>query len=218
VNHGFQIVPDLFAPSELRPLFDVASQVGRGRAGARHLLRQSMVRAVANDPRLARLAGSVVGRSAQPFKATLFDKSPTSNWLVTWHQDLALPLARRVEAPGWGPWTRKRGQLYALAPAEALEQVVALRLHLDDSTLENGPLRVLAGTHRDGRLSEQQIAERVATATPIDCVVPSGGVIVMRPLVLHASSKSTSAMPRRVLHIEYAATVTLGSGIELAVA
>jgi len=39
----------------------------------------------------------------------------------------------------------------------------------------------------------------------------------MRPLVVHASSKAIDDQPRRVLHIEYAATVHLGAGLELAV-
>jgi ectoine hydroxylase-related dioxygenase (phytanoyl-CoA dioxygenase family) len=160
----------------------------------------------------------MLGGTARCFKATLFDKSPTSNWLVTWHQDLALPLLNQVDAPGWGPWSRKGGQLYALAPAGVLAQVVALRLHLDDSRTDNGPLRVLPDTHRRGRLSEVLIAELADNTPSVDCLVAAGGVVAMRPLVVHASSKSTSALPRRVLHLEYATGVAFGPGIELAVA
>ena len=74
-------------------------------------------------------------------RATLFDKSPDSNWLVVWHQDTALPLVERKDLPGWGPWSTKEGVLYAHAPSQALSQVLALRVHLDDSTSVNGPLR-----------------------------------------------------------------------------
>ena len=69
-----------------------------------------------------------------PFRATLFDKSPKSNWLVVWHQDTALTICERIDAAGWGPWSTKAGVLYAHAPAAALERVVALRVCLDDST------------------------------------------------------------------------------------
>lgn len=159
-----------------------------------------------------------MGTTAIPFKATLFDKSPDSNWLVSWHQDVALPIRSRVDASGWGPWSVKDGQLYAHAPADVLEQVVALRLHLDDSTAENGPLRVLPGTHLLGRLSAERISELAGEVPPVECTVPAGGIIAMRPLIVHASSKSRSPLPRRVLHIEYARSLDLGFGLELAVA
>ena len=136
---------------------------------------------------------------------------------MVWHQDIALPIRTRVDADGWGPWSRKGGQLYAHAPASVLEQVIALRLHLDDSTAENGPLRVLPGTHTLGRLSEERIRELARNIASVECIVDAGGVVAMRPLIVHASSKSRSQLPRRVLHIEYAKGVDLGSDIQLAV-
>ena len=164
------------------------------------------------------IARQVVGAAAVPFRATLFDKSPAANWLVVWHQDTALPLRQPVERDDWGPWSTKAGVLYAHAPAWALEQVIALRVSLDDSLWTNGPLRVLPGTHRGGVYTDERIERLTHSTAPVDCVAPSGGVIAMRPLTVHASSKSSDGQPRRVLHIEYAATVNLGSGIELAVA
>ena len=164
------------------------------------------------------IRSTVVGSTATPFRATLFDKSAAANWLVVWHQDTALPLRVRVEQEGWGPWSTKAGLLYAHAPAWALEQVVALRVSLDDSTQTNGPLRVLPGTHRGGVYTDVQIERLARTNTPVDCVARSGGVMAMRSLTIHASSTSRDAQPRRVLHIEYAATVRLAPGLELAVA
>jgi ectoine hydroxylase-related dioxygenase (phytanoyl-CoA dioxygenase family) len=148
----------------------------------------------------------------------LFDKSADSNWLVVWHQDIALPVEARIDAEGWGPWSVKSGQLYAHAPTNVLEQAVALRIHLDDSTSDNGPLRVLPGTHTLGRLSEERIRQLAQDIQPVECIVGAGGVVAMRLLTVHASSKSRSPMPRRVLHIEYATRVDLGAGIRLAVA
>jgi ectoine hydroxylase-related dioxygenase (phytanoyl-CoA dioxygenase family) len=135
-----------------------------------------------------------------------------------WHQDTALPLREKRDVAGWGPWSTKDGVLYAHAPAEALEQVVALRVHLDDSTADNGPLRVVPGSHMGGVLSDAQIHDLVARSKPIACVVPQGGVLAMRPLIVHASSKATGGGPRRVLHIEYASQTRFDGGLELAVA
>ena len=219
-DQGYSILPDVFVPAEMiavtRGLSGNTPQ--RSKAGARHVLSLSVVRDLSADPRLLAIARQFVGAAAVPFRATLFDKSPTANWLVVWHQDTALPMRERFECDDWGPWSAKAGILYAHAPASALEQVIALRVSLDDSLLTNGPLRVLPGTHRGGVYTDEQIERLAQNTAPVDCVTPSGGVIAMRPLTVHASSKSTDSRPRRVLHIEYAATVNLGSGIELAVA
>jgi ectoine hydroxylase-related dioxygenase (phytanoyl-CoA dioxygenase family) len=135
-----------------------------------------------------------------------------------WHQDTALPLRERHDKPGWGPWSVKDGVVYAHAPASVLRQILALRIHLDDCTAHNGPLRVLRGTHTEGVLSDDAIHEFAAQVEPTDCLVPQGGVLAMRPLLIHASSKSQSDGLRRVLHIEYSASMILGEGLELAVA
>jgi ectoine hydroxylase-related dioxygenase (phytanoyl-CoA dioxygenase family) len=184
----------------------------------RHAMKLPSVAALARDLRLLNIARETLGAEAFPFRATLFDKSPTSNWLVVWHQDTALPLRERREIPGWGPWSVKDGVNYAHAPASALSRVLALRIHLDDSTAENGPLRVLPGTHTLGVLSDDAIHELSTRTDPIDCPTPKGGVLAMRPLIVHASSKSQSENPRRVLHIEYVASPVTADGLELAIA
>jgi ectoine hydroxylase-related dioxygenase (phytanoyl-CoA dioxygenase family) len=124
-------------------------------------MKHPAVCAVANDPRLLAIASAFIGPSAVPYRATLFDKSPARNWLVTWHQDTALPLEERRDTPGWGPWSVKSGITYAHAPATALSRIVALRLHLDDSRDDNGPLRVLPETHALGLLPDADIDRTV---------------------------------------------------------
>src|SRR5439155_16100641 len=140
-------------------------------------------------------------------RATVFNKSPTSNWLVVWHQDTALPLVKRIDVAGWGPWSIKSGVTYAHAPATALERILALRIHLDDSTSENGPLRVLPATHQAGVLDDDEIEDRVRRIPAVECVVQRGSVLAMKPLLVHSSSKSRGIIPRRVLDIEYAASL-----------
>jgi ectoine hydroxylase-related dioxygenase (phytanoyl-CoA dioxygenase family) len=166
---------------------------------------------------MMKLARAVLGPDAFPFRATFFDKSPQSNWLVVWHQDTALPLRERLDVPGWGPWSLKDGIPYAHAPTSALSQVVALRVSFDDSTIENGPLRVLPGTHISGVLSDDGVHELATHIDSVDCVVPKGGVLVMRPLLVHASSKSQSEAQRRVLHVEYAASDFIAQPLQLAI-
>lgn len=197
---------------------DMRSSPSRGKAGFRHAMQLESVRDIARSQPMMESACEVLGPQAFPFRATIFDKSPDSNWLVVWHQDTALPLRCRIDVPGWGPWSTKQGIAYAHAPAEVLSQVLALRLHLYDSTAENGPLRVLPRTHRLGLLSDDRIHELSQCTEAVDCVIPRGGILAMRPLLVHASSKSRTEMPRRVLHIEYAASESIASPLQLEIA
>jgi Phytanoyl-CoA dioxygenase (PhyH) len=217
-DRGFSIVERLFTRAEMAQVGEALSSIDvvRTKAGARHVLRVPAVWQLAMDPRLVGLASFFVGPTPVAFRATLFDKSPTANWLVTWHQDTALPMRQHVSLPHWGPWSMKSGVLYGHAPTSALEQVIALRVHLDDSTDANGPLRVLPGTHTRGVLTDEELAVVAGEIAPFDCVAPAGGVVAIRPLTVHASSKSRTDEPRRVVHIEYASGLQLGPGIELA--
>ena len=167
-------------------------------------------------PQLMRIAAHVLGPAAFAYRATLFEKTVSMNWLIVWHQDTALPLCKRQEVQGWGPWSVKDGIPYAHAPGSVLTQVLALRIHFDDSTHENGPLRVLPGTHNYGVLSDDEIGEFSTGVGPVECLVPKGGVVAMRPLLIHSSSKLRNDMPRRVLHIEYTASDSIASPLRLA--
>jgi len=184
----------------------------------RHALSVPPVASLAQDPKLLRIAEIVFDAGAMPFRATLFEKSVRANWLVAWHQDTALPLRERHEVPDWGPWSVKDGVNYAHAPGTVLSHVVALRVHLDDSAKENGSLRVLPGTHSHGVLTDEQIRGLAAEVPPEECLVPCGGILVMRPLLVHSSSKARNKNPRRVLHIEYATSLAIADGLELAIA
>jgi ectoine hydroxylase-related dioxygenase (phytanoyl-CoA dioxygenase family) len=219
-SKGFSVIRHVFQRDEIERLveqLDIAP-LARSRAGARHALQTPAVMALAHDARLTRIVASVLGPAALPYRATLFDKSPDANWLVVWHQDTALPMRERRDVAGWGPWSVKAGVTYAPAAADALQQVLALRVDLDDSEAGNGPLRVIPGSHRYGVLADDVVQRLVRQTEPVACSVSLGGVLAMRPLLVHASSKSRAEVARRVLHIEYAASMLLQEGLELAVA
>jgi ectoine hydroxylase-related dioxygenase (phytanoyl-CoA dioxygenase family) len=218
-QHGFSIVPGMFAQDQTKEIIrDLErSELRRTKAGIRHALRHEPIRQLAAEPRLLNVAREILDHEATSFRATLFDKSPQANWLVVWHQDTALPLRQRHDAPGWGPWSVKDGIAYAHAPATALSKVLAIRIHLDDSNADNGPLRVLPGSHAKGVLSDDAIEALVQQTSAVDCLVPQGGALVMSPLIVHASSKTKSQVPRRVIHIEYSASTRFDGSLELAI-
>ena len=217
---GFYIEEAVISPEEcadvLLHLGDASLQ--HGRAGVRHLMANPTICKLASDPRLLAIAERFIGASAIPYKATLFEKSAQVNWHVGWHQDRALPLQERFESEEWGSWTQKEGVLYAYAPTFALEKIVALRLHLDASTGDNGPLRALPGSHLLGALCEAEVNSYANANVGVECLVGQGGVLAMRPLVIHSSSKAKTDSPRRVIHIEYATCLDFGDGIRLAIA
>jgi hypothetical protein len=149
---GFWIEENVLSKRECVVLIDALSQnqEKRARAGARHLMSNPAVASVANDQRLLQIAERALRKEAVPYRATLFEKSGRANWLVVWHQDTALPLVSHFPSPEWGPWSKKTGVIYAHAPAWALSRVLALRVQLDASTDENGPLRASLAHTKQG--------------------------------------------------------------------
>lgn len=133
-------------------------------------------------------------------QCTFFNKSPTNNWFVAYHQDRSIPVASSVSAKDWPGWSRKEGMTFVHGADELLADMVAVRLHLDDSNPDNGPLRVIPNSHRNGTLSPHDIKLLQESSGDTQLTVKKGGIVAMRPLLLHGSSKSRSMADRRVLH------------------
>jgi hypothetical protein len=217
---GFQITEDVLSPEVCETLIHELSSgpCVQSRAGMRHLLRHPAVASFSRREELLAIARDWLGAAPVPYRATLFEKSGDRNWLVVPHQDTTLPLSTRNASPEWGPWSVKEGVTYAYAPTWALSRIIALRVHLDASTPENGPLRVVPGSHHAGVLSDEEVFRMAREHPPVECIVGRGGVLAMRPLLIHASSKARGPGPRRVLHLEYSASLDLAPGLSLALA
>jgi len=160
------------------------------------------------------LAEMVLGPNPVAVRALVFDKRPGANWKVSWHQDLTIAVKERRELAGFGSWTTKAGIPHVQPPSTVLDRMLTLRLHLDPCGPDNGPVRVMPGSHRHGRVSAGQIDEYRAGQGFFECVAQRGDVLAMRPLLLHASSAATSPAHRRVIHIEYAAFDALPTELE----
>lgn len=201
--HGFEILPALLSPEETAALTETLGPEADG-AGNRGALAHPAVAALAQSERLLDMVRPHLPDRPLAVRALLFNKSPDANWLVPWHQDLTLTLREKRDTPGFGPWSVKDGIPHVQPPAELLEQMLTVRLHLDDTAADNGALRVIPGSHAAGRLSAAHIQEWRTGNPEVLCAVPAGGALLMRPLLLHASARSTSLRPRRVLHLEFA--------------
>ncbi|WP_395742280.1 phytanoyl-CoA dioxygenase family protein [Prosthecobacter sp.] len=199
--HGFAIVPNVLDADGCRSLASLLGDADG--AGMRGMLRLQAVADLAHSA-LSRLARPYLPSAPVPVRGIYFDKRPEMNWLVAWHQDLTLALREQAEVPGFGPWSVKDGVPHVQPPVRLLEQMLTARLHLDDTDAENGALKVIPGTHRSGRLSAEAIRGWRETRDEILCEARAGDVLLMRPLLLHASSRSSSTRRRRVLHVEFA--------------
>jgi ectoine hydroxylase-related dioxygenase (phytanoyl-CoA dioxygenase family) len=175
------------------------------RGGVRNLLSYPKMRELAVTSVLLSAVQTILGGNARLVRGILFDKTEGANWKVPWHQDLTIAVNQKVETVGFGPWSIKAGVLHVQPPASVLERMVSIRLHLDDCPKENGALRVIAGTHVNGKLEERTIAGLARRSVAVTCAMRRGGALVMRPLLLHASSTSSHPGHRRVVHFDYSA-------------
>lgn len=209
---GFAIVEGLIPPEAVENLRSAISSIPEGDEvrrrssvyGVRNLLEVSdEVRRLAASPSIRDLVTPVLGRECFAVRATFFDKVPDANWNLRWHQDGVISVREKVPTPGYRAWSNKAGTLQVRPPENVLKEMLAIRVHLDDCPRTNGALRVLVGSHRQ-QWPREQIAACKSKLAEVLCEVGVGGVLAMRPLLLHASSASESPGHRRVVHIEFA--------------
>jgi ectoine hydroxylase-related dioxygenase (phytanoyl-CoA dioxygenase family) len=133
-------------------------------------------------------------------KSIYFDKPESSNWYVPWHQDLTVSVDRKCILEGFGPWTIRQNQFAVQPPVDFLENILTIRIHLDDTDGHNGALKVIPGSHRKKIYRPETIDWTVETEE--SCSVKRGGIMLMKPLTLHSSGRTTNGNKRRVIHIE----------------
>lgn len=209
-SDGYAILRDVLTADEVSTALSTLETRGAelraaGKAGARDVL-DSMpeLHEFATHPKVRTIVDLVLGPDAFLVRATLFDKTAGANWKVPWHQDLTISVRERKEVAGYGPWSVKAGLSHVQPPSEVLERMITVRLHLDPCGEHNGALRVMPGSHRVGRVNQNNVANHVCAHGTIVCSAEAGAALVMRPLLLHSSSASVNPAHRRVLHFDYA--------------
>jgi Phytanoyl-CoA dioxygenase (PhyH) len=224
---GCAIIKDVLSATQLSALIELTRKLSQSDRdavlrqskevyGVRDLLwRAPAICELARSPAVLGLAQATLGPGAFVVRGLYFDKTLGTNWNLPWHQDQTIAVKARRAVSGFGPWTVKAGIPHAHAPSELLGRMVTIRVHLDDCGLANGPMRVLPGSHASGKLDAAAITRWAVQSgeRAVDCIVPAGGAVVMRPLILHSSAAGTSPGHRRVIHLEYAAE-RLPDGLE----
>ncbi|GAB3381223.1 phytanoyl-CoA dioxygenase family protein [Massilia agri] len=200
---GFASIAQVLSARECELIAARTVAIDANAVGTRCLLAEDWCRALARrllqHPNIA----AFIPSGFVAVQCIYFEKSVERNWLVPVHQDLSIPVAARVDHPDLRGWSEKEGGLFVQPPAALMEQLVALRVHLDACLEQDGPLQFVPGSHQEGRISADEARMRRQAGPIVSCAMEQGDVLAMRPLVLHASSKAEGHSRRRVLHFVF---------------
>lgn len=210
-TEGFTIVENVFSSPEIEAMLQCINKADTSRPTFRKTNDLFAVRQFFKEvPEVLplvfteafnRIANNIFGKDYFVVKSIYFDKPGASNWFVSYHQDLTISVKEKSNMEGFGPWTVKQNQYAVQPPLSILENNFTVRIHLDDTDEHNGALRVIPGSHLKGIYRPDTIDW--CSAVEAVCAVPRGGIMFMKPLLLHASSRTTNNNQRRVIHIEF---------------
>lgn len=209
--NGFTIIDNVFTHDEaakiISVIYDAICSDLTGRmfsspiAIRRFFMEVPQAEMLLLNKKLLSITDSLFGDGHIVVKSIYFDKPPQSNWFVPYHLDKTIAVNRKVDLPGFNNWTVKQDQFAVQPPVHILENNFTIRIHLDDTDENNGALKVISGSHKKG------ICRRGTSGWSMEneivCCVKRGGVMIMRPLLLHASNKTVNYQQRRVIHIEF---------------
>ncbi|AXY76137.1 phytanoyl-CoA dioxygenase [Paraflavitalea soli] len=211
---GFSCIPNVFIADEVEAIIEAIALADHSNPTFRKTndlfaIRQFLkevpaVRSLVFTQQFNTLIEAIFGAGYFVVKSIYFDKPEQSNWFVAYHQDLTISVDKKAALPGFGPWTVKQSQFAVQPPLDILQRNFTIRIHLDDTDKHNGALKVVPGSHAKGVYRPETIDWSKETETI--CEVPKGGIMIMRPLLLHASNRTTNQARRRVIHIEFSNT------------
>ena len=207
-KNGYFAIKQAISPEEVKTLINETAifENQEKNYGVRDLLNKCpYIRKLLNSKFIRKLVEEMLGKKAFPVRAIFFDKVPSANWNVPWHQDTSIAIKKKEEMAGFKLWRIKEGIAYVEPPEHYLRNMLTLRIHLDQTTTNNGALRILPGTHLKGRLNSKDILSLVETMKPLASESAAGDILLMRPLLLHSSRKALNPSHRRIIHLEFSA-------------
>jgi hypothetical protein len=204
VNDGVSVVRRVIAAETISFVVQAFADAA-GKPGRRGFAPTTAVRALIVDGgALGDIAAFFAARAMKPVRVLFFDKTVETNWAVPWHQDRTIAVRERVDTPGFGAWNLKEGVIHVEPPVSLLENMLTLRLFLDDCDASNGPLEIACNTHNIGRIPSQNAPAVARGSRRFVALGKAGDVLAMRLLCLHKSDRAAEPSRRRVLHVDYA--------------
>ncbi|WP_276878177.1 phytanoyl-CoA dioxygenase family protein [Chryseobacterium joostei] len=210
-EYGFSIIDNVFSDDEVEKIIAVLNGIDTSRENFRKsedlfAIRQFLkeipeIKDLIFNDNIQRIITEIFGEKYFVVKSIYFDKPETSNWYVAYHQDLTISVDKKLELSNFGPWTTKQNQFAVQPPLNILENIYTIRIHLDDTDENNGALKVVPKSHSKGIYRPETIDWKIESEKI--CNVEKGGVMLMKPLILHGSNRTTNGKKRRVIHIEF---------------
>jgi len=208
---GFTVIENVFSKNEVQQLVTLIENEDHSKDTFRRssdlfAIRQVIkevpaLYAIIFNDNLKDIIFKLFGTDYFIVKSIYFDKPETSNWYVSYHQDLTISVCEKIDSEGFSNWTVKHNQYAVQPPLEILENIVTIRIHLDDTDAENGALNIIPGSHNKGIYRPETIDWTMEQEK--NCPVPEGGIMIMKPLLLHSSKRTSNNKRRRVIHIEF---------------
>jgi ectoine hydroxylase-related dioxygenase (phytanoyl-CoA dioxygenase family) len=206
LENGYELIDEFLSCDQLNAIKNEINGVRfPARAGGIRNAEKKFtsIRELAGSETLIAHTKNYLSGTVSLVRAILFNKTSESNWLVAWHQDRTVTVSKKFEKYDWGPWSIKDQVHHVQPPVDVLNQMVTFRIHLDDTSLKNGCLKVLPKSHQLGILDPVAIQQYIQNHGAVVCEAQARSALVMRPHILHASSKAATPSQRRVLHLEY---------------
>lgn len=203
-NKGFEIIENVYSKKEVNEILQiVASKKIENKFGVRaFLMDHPEIVSKIFTKKLIDIIHTIAPNCNKSIKSIYFDKPPHANWIVNWHQDLTINLVEKRVTQGFKNWRTNNERTIVQPNKEMLESIFTIRIHLDDCTKENGALRVIENSHNSGVIEIKDWMIRKEGVESI-CEVKKGGVLIMKPLLLHSSKRTENQKRRRVIHIEF---------------
>ncbi|MFC6267209.1 phytanoyl-CoA dioxygenase family protein [Frigoriflavimonas asaccharolytica] len=210
-EEGFTIINDVFSTDEVEGILKKIDEADSEKPTFRKSDNLFAIRQFLKEipeiqksiftEKLKKIIFELFGNDYFVTKSIYFDKPEQSNWFVAYHQDLTISVDKKLEIDGFGPWTTKQNQFAVQPSLDFLEDNFTIRIHLDNTNEENGALKIIPRSHLKGIYRAETIDWK--TETEVSCNTEKGGIMIMKPLLLHASSRTTNNEKRRVIHIEF---------------
>ena len=220
-SKGFAVVNDIYSDEEVSKLINQVEQANTSNATFRKTTELFAIRqflkevpgsaAIIFNTKLKALIAELFTSKFFVVKSIYFDKPGTSNWFVSYHQDLTISVDKKIKLDEFGPWTVKQNQFAVQPPLKILQDNFTVRIHLDDTNEENGALKVIPQSHNKEIYRPETIDWQRETESV--CCVKKGGIMFMKPLLLHSSCRTTNNKKRRVIHIEFS-SILLPEGLQ----
>lgn len=197
---GYRLLRRFFERTEIAALGPILAGIPSSAAGKRWAGRElaALLQSPPMQP-IARKLAELLPDMAM-IRAVAFRKDADANWLVPAHQDRSIPVPSVSLPPGFDHVTRKEGGWQAEAPIALLATMRNCRIFIDRATMEDGPLEVLSGSHRRGRIEQAEIPTIHGNWQPL--IGEVGDAVVLSPLLLHRSRRAAEPSGRRVLQLE----------------